>query len=39
MLLTKQATIKNYKHKVRYFPNAITNIFSLKQVKKQDSVT
>ena len=39
MLLTKQATIKNYKHKVWYSPDAITNIFSLKQVKKQYRVT
>ena len=35
MLLTKQATIENYNYKVWYSPNDITNIFSLKQVKKQ----
>ena len=39
MLLTKQATIKNYNHKVWYSPDAITNIFLLKQVKKQYRVT
>jgi hypothetical protein len=39
MLLKKQATIENYKHKVWYSADAITNIFSLKQVKKQYRVT
>jgi len=39
MLLTKEATIDNYDQKVWYSADAITNIFSLKNVKKQYRVT
>jgi hypothetical protein len=39
MLLTKEAMIDNYDQKVWYSAEAITNIFSLKNVKKQYRVT
>jgi len=39
MLLKKTATTENYDQEVWYSPNAITNILSLKNVKKQYRVT
>ena len=39
MLLTKEARIDNYNQKVWYSVDAITNIFSLKNVKKRCHVT
>jgi hypothetical protein len=39
MLLTKQDTINNYNQKVWYSADAITNILSLKNLKKQYQVT
>jgi hypothetical protein len=39
MLLTKKASINNYHQEVWYSSNAITNIFSLKNVRKQHQVT
>jgi hypothetical protein len=39
MLLTKKASINNYNQEVWYSSNAITNIFSLKNVRKQYRVT
>jgi hypothetical protein len=39
MLLTKKASINNYNQEVWYSTEAITNIFSLKNVRKQYRVT